>query len=354
MPSFRELTRVVQRNCDIADAGFAREYSLCVYLMKMREYYRWEKGLDFSAELPREDVGRWVVAREHRWDGLESEDYRRLPLASGDYEPFDDDGINRELGPRGLVYGAGIGRWGAPHFFLARLDDTRRVGEVTVRLSSREYARDLTAPPAMTRGRGVFVRRESLRRFVWELIEDWRWRPHPGPVARLLDRTAFDADPETAIERLTACAVEVAILHEIGEARAGDLLGAGWESLLQSVSGTRAELGVRAVRDHLADCSHTLPALLAAEDPMPIDLFFANLGAMRKSLFPSAVAAYERGVAHGVGHGVSEGGHAPLRDLLPEAGDHWRRLAEALLALRASDDDLPGAVDALIEREGAF
>ena len=34
----RDLAQAVQHNCHISDARHGADYSLCVYLMKMREY----------------------------------------------------------------------------------------------------------------------------------------------------------------------------------------------------------------------------------------------------------------------------------------------------------------------------
>ncbi|HSP01523.1 MAG TPA: hypothetical protein VLN90_08695, partial [Thioalkalivibrio sp.] len=36
-----DLRQSVQRNCDIADARHAGNDTLCTYLLKMREFYRW-------------------------------------------------------------------------------------------------------------------------------------------------------------------------------------------------------------------------------------------------------------------------------------------------------------------------
>ena len=72
----------------------------------------------------------------------------------------------------------------------------------------------------------------------------------------------------TAIDRLPPqnLEAETAVLHEIGEARAGELLGTEWEEMLLDLGRSRAEFTARAVRDHLADCLVTLPALLEHDD----------------------------------------------------------------------------------------
>ncbi|HKJ07631.1 MAG TPA: hypothetical protein VKA76_00940, partial [Gammaproteobacteria bacterium] len=47
----RTLCAKVQKNCHISDARYAGDYTLCIYLLKMREYYRWEKGYSLDASL---------------------------------------------------------------------------------------------------------------------------------------------------------------------------------------------------------------------------------------------------------------------------------------------------------------
>jgi len=54
----------VKHNCDVSDAQHAGHYSLCVYLMHMREYFRWEQGLALDVRLDAKQVGEWVAERE--------------------------------------------------------------------------------------------------------------------------------------------------------------------------------------------------------------------------------------------------------------------------------------------------
>ncbi len=44
------LIGAVQMNCHIADARHATDLSLCIYLLQMREFFRWEQGLEFGME----------------------------------------------------------------------------------------------------------------------------------------------------------------------------------------------------------------------------------------------------------------------------------------------------------------
>lgn len=51
--AIEEICASVQMNCYISDARYGSEYGLCTYLMKMREYFRWERGWDTQALLIR-------------------------------------------------------------------------------------------------------------------------------------------------------------------------------------------------------------------------------------------------------------------------------------------------------------
>lgn len=288
-----ELAGAVQRNCDISDARYAGDYGMCTFLLKMREYYRWEHELPLTRALPRKGLGDWLSVREAKWRELESEEFRPLPLQAGAIDPLAADEANRELLPRGLVYSAGLGRFAKPVFFLGTLARVEEREGCRVIVSSREYARELSAPPAMLQGRTIYVRMESVRRYLWEKIEEWQWRTLEGRRARALAAYDFVADPEGALGRMAENEAESMILHELGEARAGELLGAAWQERIASVARTRAEPQARALRDLLADCLSTLPALIARENLPALHFYFATFDAPRRELFPQALEAYD-------------------------------------------------------------
>ena len=344
---FRRLRASVQRNCHLADAEHARDYSLCVYLLKMREYYRWEKGLALTEAISGDDVGDWVMGREQLWDTMEEQEFDSIPVGAERFDPFDEVGINGAIEDAGLVYSSGLGRFRQPHFFLARLESVRRLDNLTVYVSAGEYARDLTAPPAMALGRRIFVRRESLRRSLWELADESRWSKGTGPMTRALACYGDDADIEKVIDRMADGEVDTLTWHEMGEVQAGENLDPRWAEMLVTITGVKTEICVRAVRDHLADCLVTLPALLKRGEPAPIHLYFANLRGMRKELFPRLVEAYDRWLC--------DGALGELRDLLPGARVHWQRVADAMLAV--FDDgpqDLGTAIDELIAEQARY
>jgi len=314
-----ELADAVQRNCDISDARHAGDYGMCTFLLKMRELYRWEQELPLTRALPREALGDWLSAREAQWRALEAEAFRPLPLETGEADPMESESANRELLPRGVVYSAGYGRFGKPVFFLGALLRVEEREGLRVILSSCEYARELAAPPAMLQGRTIYVRQESVRRYLWEKIEEWQWRKAGNRMARALAGYGFVADPEAALARMAENEIESMVLHEIGEARAGELLGGAWEDMLASVARTPAEVEARAVRDLLADCLSTLPALVARENLPALHFHFATFDAPRRELFPEALEAYEAF--------LGSGSLRPLARVAAEGAERW--LAEA-------------------------
>ncbi len=322
-PSIAKIAEVVQTNCHIADAEHAGNFTMCTYLLKMREYYRWEKALPFQSSLPNGLVGDWLVEREAMWEQLQGQPFRPVVIDGQSYDPFHSAAINEALLPRGLVYSGGLGTSCRPHFFLARLARRESHQEYEILVAADEFARDLSAPPAMSHDRIIYIRRESLRRMLWEKVEEWNWRKQEGAMERAVRYYGFDRNLDSALEAMTDNETESVILHEIGEIKAGGLLGEDWHHLLAELPNSAAELMVRAVRDHLADCVSTLPALIESPTPACLHFYFGNLRAMRKQIFPELSRAYQRW--------IEQDDLGALQDVTERGERHWRDVALQML-----------------------
>lgn len=336
------LLHTVKHNCHIADASHAADYTLCTYLMKMRELYRWEHGLPLDAELDSAKVGDWVRARETWWESIEGESFQVLPLNGTSIAPFEHDEVNRVLTPNGFVYSSGLGKNAAAHFFVGELIEKREFDGFSVLISGREWARDLVSPPAMTRGNVIFLRRESLQRLLWERVQEWRWNRCDSPLGRALEHYRLDDDLKSGLDRLVDDQAEAVLLHEIGEVEVGKGIEADWQALLLAVSGRKAELELRAIRDNLADAVSTLPALLESGRPELLHFYFGTLGPMRRHLSPSLYSAYLRW------HETSD--MKSMVSAAVQARRHWRQLLDDILAL-GSDvdaDEVSGLIEARI------
>jgi len=338
------LAGTVQRNCHISDARHGADYSLCVYLMKMREYYRWEQRLPYGAALAKDAVGNWLQAREQLWEELEGAELEPLHVDGQDYDPFDAEAINARLESYGLVYSSGLGQRAKPHFFLGDLERHARNGGYSVYVAAGEYARDLTAPPAMTLGSSIFLRRESLRRMLWEKLESWRWSRPDNALGRALACYDFDTDLEGALDAMADREIDNTLLHEQGEYLAGQRLGdEAWNRMLLDLVQTPAELMARAVRDHLADCLVTLPRLSDHNDAAALHFYVGNLTHMRQAIFPALTSAYE--------DWRRKGDTSVLREIAEAGREHWQRLGQDMLDLHGqARTNAPDALRELVER----
>ena len=327
-PQLQSLQASIQHNCHISDAQFASEFSMCVYLLKMREYFRWERAFGLGASLPSNEVGDWLAEREQLWETLEEKPFLSLEIDGKNYDPFDADAINAALSEHGLVYSAGYGAKAKPHFFLARLEKQVDHKGYRIHVSAEEYARDLSAPPALSQNQQIFIRRESLRRMLWERLEEWRWNRPDNAMGRALQCYDFENDLETALDQMADVEIDSLILHEIGEVQAGELLGDAWQEMIQAFPRSRLEIMARAVRDHLADALSTLPSLIEQANPPSIHFYFANLSGIRKQIYPALMDAYQ--------HWITYNNDAHLKQQIATGREHWLQVARELLQLHDS------------------
>jgi hypothetical protein len=347
MRDFQKTIEAVQTNCHIADARHAREMSMCNYLLGMRELYIWEHEFPPSRPLVKAELSEWLVQREMYWEELEELDYRPIPIAGREYDPFDSIAINNVLEPRGLVYGGGLGRWGKPHFFLAQLIRSEQIHGLTLRVSGCEYARDITAFPAALREGTLFLRTDALQRWLAEKIEIWSVHQADGALKAALDCYGKQGDNATLLSRMAEQESEVLILHEVGEAMAEPMLGTSWREMILSFSSRRAIFMARSVRDNLADCLSTLPELIKREQTCSIHFYFANLEGLRRTLFPQLVSAYEQ---------WRDSGDASKLLAAVDAGrTHWQATAMQLLGTWQNDaQGAQAVIDRWVDQHGAF
>jgi hypothetical protein len=340
LPRLDRLVNAVQTNCHIADASQAADMTLCIYLLQMREFFRWEHGIAPMQRLRHDEVGAWLEERESLWARLEGKAYAPLPIRGGWFDPFDAAAINAQLRPFGLVYGAGYIGPGRASFFLGELQGVQQRGGMDVLVCACEHARSLIAPPAALTGSTVLLRQESLARWVWEKFEAWTLKRQHGPFKAALDAHGFDRLGLAAVERLIEGERESLILHELGEFRVGRRLGTDWQSL-RGLAPRRTDLYLRAVRDHLADCLVTLPSLLHARADASLHFWFANLEGARALLFPRLPQAYAAWLAGDEG--------VALRAAIATGSMHWQRACDELLALyRAPGADPASRIEACI------
>ncbi len=319
--SIEALTQSVQFNCDLSDREFAADYSICIYLIRMREYYRWAHGIAPDAALDQASLMDWVSNKEDAWEALEQVDFQALVYKGETFSPFDAQALNHKLHASGYTYSAGYGRFAKPVFVLAELESLEINHDYRLTLAGRELARELVAPPAVMQNGEIFIRTESVSRMIWDLLEEWQWHKPDNAMAEFVRYYDFEKKPLQALQAASVEQREVLILHEIGELLAEDLLAANWNEMLFS-DNKHLQLFARAVRDCLADCLSTLPGLLAVNNVPGLHFYFASLTPMRKAMFPALVEGYQQWRQQGSMDG--------LKQAIEPGRAHWMAVAGQL------------------------
>jgi hypothetical protein len=326
MQTHQSLIDDVQLNCDIADARHSGDMGMCAYLLKMREYFRWQQGYGLNDPMPREAIADWLTQREAQWQALDEMDYQPLSVSGRQYDPFDADAINAVINADGLVYSAGLVNCGRPHFFLCRLERRQETRDgYHLWLCGDELARGLWTPPGLSLGQNIFVGRQALRRYLWEQLEIWRWKRPQNAMGRVFGADEFETDLDTALDAMTDREMGTVLQHELGELAASEQLGQAWQSMLGDVLATPAEIAVRALRDLLADALRTLPYLIERGEPASIHFYIGSLTPMQKTLSPALLQAYE--------HWLADGDLDVFKRLAEQGVEHWLKLSQGMMTL---------------------
>ena len=324
----KTLANAVQFNCDLSDRESATDYSICIYLIRMREYYRWSHGIAMNESLDQSALMDWISDTEARWEEIAVDDFQALQYQGVRYQPFDSKALNRVLHSQGYTYAAGYGRFGKPVFMLAELETLEPGEQYSLTVAGRELARELSAPPAVMQFGEILIRTESVTRLIWDMLEEWQWNKPDNAMAQVVKYYDFEGDAMQALEHASTDQAEVLILHEIGEMIAEELLAPCWNDMLRD-EGRHRHLFARAVRDSLADCLSTLPGLLVEDNTPGIHFYFASLTPMRKSMFPTLAKAYRQWQSSG-----SIGG---IKSAINCGQAHWLNIAN-----RLTDDFIAG------------
>ncbi len=295
-----ELVPQVKRNCDISDSRHWGYHSICGLLLRLRELYRFERGLRPWERAPDGEITEWIGQREALWKNLAGEDFRPLVINGEEFSHFDVKSINAIIGSEGLIYGAGYGVYCKPVFFLAELSRRSEETGCIILVSGREYARDLSLYPAMLQEKTIFARKEISVLLLWEKFEEMRAKKSASALSSAFASYGIGAESSgMELERLIERAAESELLtythHEIGEASESEK-NPLWEEMLSCVITSRASVFVRAAKDTLADTSERgmIRHIIDERKTGSLAFYAASLSGYRKLLAPGMAEAYAR------------------------------------------------------------
>jgi hypothetical protein len=293
----KNLIEQIRHNCSISDCRYAGTYSVCGLALRLRDLYKWEKGLEPWVEEDSSVILEWIGEKEEEWDKLAEQEFAGILLDGKTYDPFDVAGVNAALLPHGLFYGAGYVQGLKPSFLLAEPAETRQVDGFTVYVLGRELARDLLTVPAMSQNNSILIRTESARTYLWNLIFFLKKSGREALGFALESYGIFDHHPQALKEnfaRICEDEVETYLYHELGELKDTDFDREVWRDIIAAFPHSVIEFFVRAVKDILADTNEhgKLRYIIREQKTSSLGLYAAFLDGLRKELFPELVNAF--------------------------------------------------------------
>ena len=295
------LIAAVQHNCNISDARDHGIYSMCTMVLKLRNLYKWEKGLQPWEEPESADLLDWIEAKENYWATIAEETYRPLTIGGNEIPPLNLEEINAGLNGT-LLYGAGYGRSLKAVFFLAEQLERRTVEGCDVVILGTERAREMASPFAMVQDGLIIIRKQALRYFLWDQVQEVRSTCRNSLRQTLqiygvlrdgvLDQEKFKLSLDTIVDQ----EMDMFIYHEVGEILQNDLSSESLRRVIDHFPGSVLEFVGRAVKDILADTHpQGLLAYTAREKrPSSLGLYLTFFDALREKLFPEILIAWNQ------------------------------------------------------------
>ena len=297
MNDSRTVVHQVRHNCTISDSHHAGMYSICGLALRLRDLYKWEKGLAPWEEKDSTEILDWIGEKEELWNDLSEQSYVDLAIDGHRYDPFDTTRINAALVTRGIFYGAGYAHSLKPTFFLATLEEAAVVDNCQVYILGHELARDLLTIPALSQDNCILIRSDAARLYLWDRVLYIKKSGRPA-LQYALERLGLKDDSVGTLKHQLPLLVDnqkdTFIYHEIGEMQDSVFEVDIWRSVIASFPHTPIELLARVVKDLLADTgeSGTLRHMINEQKDVPLALYVAFIDGLAKAMFPQLFAAF--------------------------------------------------------------
>lgn len=296
-----KLIQTIRHNCDISDARDNGMYSICVLVLKLRNLYKWEHGIEPWQEPESKDLLGWIDAKEKYWKTIAKEPYLPLDVRGREEDPFALSVTNSLLAEDGLVYGAGYGRSLKSIFFLAEKIRDESVEGCPVVILGREMARELSSPFAMLQDGIIIIRRDPMRFFFWDHIQEMRSSSRASLHHALdrygiftdgqLDHVAFRRQLDTIVDE----EIPIFIHHEVGEMRQHTFDSNTLRKIISTFPDTVIEYVSRAVKDVLADThpDGMVSFIIRERRDASLGFFVGFLAGLRRILSPEIITAFD-------------------------------------------------------------
>jgi hypothetical protein len=292
----------IQYNCDISDARDHGVYSMCSMVLKLRNLYKWEQGVEPWDEPEPGDLLDWIEQKENYWADIAGEPYRPLMVESREQSPYDLEAVNGSLVNKKIVYGAGYGRSLKAIFYLARELDRWSVEDCPVVLLGEEKAKEMASPFAMVQDGVIIIRRESLRFFFWDQVQELRSSSRSSlryayEQYGLMTNGSLDQEQfKVKLDSIVDGELDLFIYHEVGEILQKTLDSETLQTIIRRFPGSVMEFLCRALKDVLADTHPrgVLSLVIREQRSSTLGFYVGFLDGLREKLFPEMAEGWQR------------------------------------------------------------
>ncbi len=295
-----KLIQTIRHNCDISDARDNGIYSICALVLKLRNLYKWEHDIQPWQEPESGDLLDWIEAKENYWETISEEPYRPLQINGQEEDPFELHGINTLLKEEELVYGAGYGRSLKSIFFLAEKIREESVEGCPVMVLGQEKAKELSSPFAMLQDGKIIIRREPLRFFFWDQIQEVR-SSTKASLHHALDQYGILSDGQLdqkifreRLDDIVDGEIPIFIYHEVGEKLQHTFDSDTLRKVVSTFPDSAIEYVARAVKDVLADThpEGMISFICREKRGASLGFYVGFLAGLRRVLFPEIIEAF--------------------------------------------------------------
>jgi len=297
----RLIIEDIQHNCNISDARDSGIYTMCTMVLKLRNLYKWENELEPWQEPEPADLLDWIEAKEKYWETIAEEPFGQLRINGSSYSPDDSRAVNDYFGNNQMVYGAGYGRSMKAVFFLAEKIEQRTVAGLPVLILGKEQAREMASPFAMAQDGVIFIRKEALRFFLWDYIQELRsscrnsFRHALELYGLLQDGRLHQQKFKDTLDTIVDAELDLFVYHEVGEILQTTFDSSTLQKIISRFPGSVYELVCRSIKDILADThpGGLLSHLISEQLETSLSFYVGFLDGLRKKFFPEIVAAQQ-------------------------------------------------------------
>jgi hypothetical protein len=294
------LLQTITYNCDISDARDNGIYSICTLVLKLRNLYKWEHGMEPWEEPDSPVLLDWIAAKEEYWATIHAEPFSPISIDGEEVDPFLLPPVNRCLSPDNQVYGAGYGKSMKAVFFVAEVLENLQVDGFPILILGKEKARELSSPFAMLQDGVIYIRKDPLRFFFWDQIQEinpsCRVAMQQALAGYGLIKDGGSLDRErliTTFDDIVEDQLDIFIYHEVGEGQENLLDSKVLRKIIGAYPATALELLSRSVKDILADThpKGLLSHIVTMEKKSSLGFYISFMDGMRKLLCPELTEA---------------------------------------------------------------